>query len=325
VNFVFDVYYKKTKDLLISVPVPLSSGYATVLQNIGGVENKGFEVGLTTENIKTENFAWNSNIVFSLNRNKVTEIGNGVNQFFPVVPNGSLLQQQPVIVKVGLPLGTFWGYRTNGIFQTQEEVNTQPKINSLANTRVGDRRYVDTNGDGVITALDKGNLGTSQPKFVGSFSNTVSYKDFDLNFSFQGSYGGKIFNALNQQLEISTLGTNAAATLNDHWTPTNPSNEIPRATSSPLGIVSERYVEDASFLRLKLITLGYTLPKSVSKKLGTKSVKFYISAENLITWTKYTGYDPEVSSYEQNNLYPGIDFGSYPNSKTFISGLNVTF
>ncbi|HEY1194968.1 TonB-dependent receptor [Flavobacterium sp.] len=325
INFVFDVYYKKTNDLLISVPVPLSSGYATVLQNIGGVENKGFEVGLTTENVKTENFAWNSNIVFSLNRNKVTEIGNGVNEFFPVVPNGSLLQQQPVIVKVGLPLGTFWGYRTNGIFQTQEEVNTQPKINSLANTRVGDRKYVDTNGDGVITALDKGNLGTSQPKFVGSFSNTVSYGDFDLNFSFQGSYGAKIFNALNQQLEISTLGTNAASTLNDRWTPTNPSNEIPRATSSPLGIVSERYVEDASFLRLKLITLGYTLPKSVSKKLGTKSVKVYVSAENLITWTKYTGYDPEVSSYEQNNLYPGIDFGSYPNSKTFISGLNVTF
>ncbi|MCV2483398.1 TonB-dependent receptor [Flavobacterium sp. SH_e] len=325
INFVFDVYYKKTKDLLISVPVPLSSGYATVLQNIGGVENKGFEVGLTTENVKTENFAWNSNVVFSLNRNKVTEIGNGVDQFFPVVPNGSLLQQQPVTVKVGLPLGTFWGYKTNGIFQTQEEVNTQPKINSLANTKVGDRKYVDTNGDGVITALDKGNLGTSQPKFVGSFSNTISYNDFDLNFSFQGAYGGKIFNALNQQLEISTLGTNAASTLNDRWTTTNPSNEIPRASSSPLGIVSERYVEDASFLRLKLITLGYTLPKSISKKLGTKSVKVYISAENLITWTKYTGYDPEVSSYEQNNLYPGIDFGSYPNSKTFISGLNVTF
>ena len=325
INFVFDVYYKKTNDLLISVPVPLTSGYASVLQNIGGVENKGIEIGLTTENLKTENFSWNSNIVFSANRNKVVAIGNGVDQFFPVVPNGSLLQQQPVTVKVGLPLGTFWGYRTNGIFQTQEEVNTQPKINSLANTKVGDRKYVDTNGDGVITALDKGDLGSSQPKFVGSFSNTISYNDFDLNFSFQGSYGGKIFNALNQQLEISTLGTNANVTLEDRWTPTNPSNEIPRATSSPLGIVSERYVEDASFLRLKLITLGYTLPKSVSKKLGTKSVKFYVSAENLITWTKYSGYDPEVSSYEQNNLYPGIDFGSYPNSKTFISGLNVTF
>ncbi|OCB71935.1 SusC/RagA family protein [Flavobacterium piscis] len=325
INFVFDVYYKKTNDLLINVPIPLTSGYATVLQNIGGVENKGIEIGLTTENVKTENFSWNSNVVFSANKNKVVSIGNGVDQFFPVVPNGSLLQQQPVTVKVGLPLGTFWGYKTNGIFQTQEEVNTQPKINSLANTKIGDRKYVDTNGDGVITALDKGNLGSSQPKFVGSFSNTVSYRDFDLNFSFQGSYGGKIFNALNQQLEISTLGTNANVTLEDRWTPTNPSNEIPRATSSPLGIVSERYVEDASFLRLKLITLGYTLPKSASQRLGAKSIKFYISAENLITWTKYTGYDPEVSSYEQNNLYPGIDFGSYPNSKTFISGLNITF
>lgn len=325
INFVFDVYYKKTKDLLINVPIPLTSGYATVLQNIGGVENKGIEIGLITENLKTDNFSWNSNFVFSANKNKVVAIGNGVDQFFPVVPNGSLLQQQPVIVKVGLPLGTFWGYKTNGIFQTQEEVNTQPKINSLANTKVGDRKYVDTNGDGVISAADKGDLGSSQPKFVGSFSNTISYRDFDLNFSLQGSYGGKIFNALNQQLEISTLGTNAAATLEDRWTPTNPSNEIPRASSSPLGIVSERYVEDASFLRLKLITLGYTLPKSLSSKLGTKSIKFYVSAENLITWTKYTGYDPEVSSYEQNNLYPGIDFGAYPNSKTFISGLNVTF
>ncbi|WP_348796951.1 SusC/RagA family TonB-linked outer membrane protein [Flavobacterium adhaerens] len=325
INFVFDAYYKKTDDLLINVPIPLISGYSSVLQNIGGVENKGIEIGLTTENIKNEKFSWNSNIVFSANRNKVVEIGNGVDQFFPVVPNGSLLQQQPVTVKVGLPLGTFWGYQTNGIFQTQEEINTQPKINSLANTKIGDRKYVDTNGDGVITALDKHDLGTSQPKFVGSFGNTIVYNNFDLNFSFQGAYGGKIFNALNQQLEITTLGTNSASTVLDRWTPTNPSNEIPRASSSPLGIVSERYVEDASFLRLKLITFGYTFPKSVSRKLGTQSIKFYVSAENLVTWTKYTGFDPEVSSYEQNNLYPGIDFGAYPNSRTFISGVNVTF
>lgn len=325
INLVFDAYYKKTTDLLINVPVPLTSGFTSVLQNIGGVENKGIEVGLTTENIKTENFSWNSNLVFSANRNKVVEIGNGVQQFFPIVPNGSLLQQQPVTVKVGEPLGTFWGYKTNGIFQTQEEINTQPKINSLANTKLGDRKYVDTNGDGKISAADKVSLGSSQPKFVGSFSNSFSFNNFDLNLFFQGSYGGKIFNALNQQLEISTLGTNVASTLLDHWTPTNPSNEIPRASSSPLGIVSERYVEDASFLRLKQITFGYTLPKSLSSKIGTKSIKLYLSAENLITWTKYKGYDPEVSSYEQNNLYPGIDFGAYPNSKTFITGLNVTF
>ena len=325
INFVFDAYLKQTKDLLINVPILLSSGYATVLQNIGGVENKGIEIGLTTENIKTEHFSWNSNFVFSTNKNEVIEIGNGVNQFFPVVPNGTLLQQQPVIVKVGLPLGTFWGYKTNGIFQTQEEINTQPKINSLANTKVGDRKYVDTNGDGIITATDKGDLGSSQPKFVGSFSNTLTYENFDLQFSFQGAYGGKIFNALNQQLEISTLGTNAAAVLTDRWTPTNTNTDIPRASSSPLGIVSERYVEDASFLRLKLVTLGYSFPKSLTSKIKLQSLKLYVSLENPITWTKYKGYDPEVSSYEQNNLYPGIDFGAYPNSKTFLTGLNVTF
>jgi len=325
VNFVFDAYLKQTKDLLINVPILLSSGYATVLQNIGGVENKGIEIGLTTENVKTDRFSWNSNFVFSTNKNEVVEIGNGVDQFFPVVPNGTLLQQQPVTVKVGLPLGTFWGYKTNGIFQTQEEINTQPKINSLANTKVGDRKYIDTNGDGIITATDKGDLGSSQPKFVGSFSNTLTYENFDLQFSFQGAYGGKVFNALNQQLEISTLGTNAAATLLDRWTPTNPSNEIPRASSSPLGIVSERYVEDASFLRLKLITLGYTFPKSITSKIKIQTLKLYVSFENPITWTKYRGYDPEVSSYEQNNLYPGIDFGAYPNSKTFLTGLNLTF
>lgn len=325
VNLVFDAYYKKTTDLLINVPVPLISGFTSVLQNIGAVENKGIEIGLITENIKTANFSWNSNLVFSTNKNKVLEIGNGVQQFWPVVPQGSLLQQQPVTVKVGEPLGTFWGYQTNGIFQTQQEINTQPKINTLANTKVGDRKYVDTNGDGKITAADKGSLGSSQPKFVGSFSNTITYNNFDFNFSFQGSYGGKIYNALNQQLEVSTLGTNAAATLLDRWTPTNPSNEIPRASSSPVRIVSERFIEDGSFLRLKSITLGYTLPKSLSLKAGIKSIKLYVSAENIITWTKYTGYDPEVSSYEQNNLYPGIDYGAYPNTKTFITGLNVTF
>ena len=146
-------------------------------------------------------------------------------------------------------------------------------------------------------------------------SVTAVYASLSLDPGEQSLFGRNLYFLTDMGSDYAAAGVSA----------TNPSNEIPRATSSPLGIVSERYVEDASFLRLKLITLGYTLPKSTSKKLGAKSVKFYVSAENLITWTKYSGYDPEVSSYEQNNLYPGIDFGSYPNSKTFISGLNVTF
>lgn len=331
ISLVLDAYYKKTTDLLVNVPIPLNSGYTSVLQNIGAVENKGFEVGIITENIKTDSFLWNTNFNYSINKNKVVEIGNGVQQFFPVAPSSVLSLQQPVIVKVGQPLGTFWGYRTDGIFQNQDEINTQPTLNSIANTKPGDRRYKDISGpngvpDGKITAAyDKVNLGSAQPKFVASLNNTLVYRDWDLNLFFQGAFGGKIYNAINQQLEIPTLGNNAAGALRDHWTTTNPSEEIPRAANSPATVVSDRYIEDGSYIRLKTVTLGYTLPKSIASKIKTKAIKFYVSAQNLVTWTKYSGFDPEISSYGQSNLLPGIDYGAYPTSRTFISGVNVTF
>ncbi|PXY46158.1 SusC/RagA family TonB-linked outer membrane protein [Flavobacterium hydrophilum] len=331
INLVLDAYYKKTSDLLVNVPIPLITGQTSVLQNIGAVENKGFEIGLITENIKTDSFSWNTNFNYSLNKNKVLKIGNGIQQFFPTAPSGVLNLQQPVIVKVGQPLGTFWGYKTDGIFQNQNEINTQPTLNSIANTKLGDRRYKDISGpngvpDGKITAAyDKVNLGSAQPKFVASLNNTLVYRDWDLNFFFQGAFGGKIYNAINQQLEIPTLGNNAAGALRDHWTTTNPSEEIPRAANSPATVVSDRYIEDGSFIRLKTVTLGYTLPKNIASKIKTKAIKFYVSAQNLVTWTKYSGFDPEISSYSQSNLLPGIDYGAYPTSRTFISGVNVTF
>ncbi|HSD08136.1 TonB-dependent receptor [Flavobacterium sp.] len=331
ISLVLDAYYKKTTDLLVNVPIPTISGYVSVLQNIGAVENKGFEVGINTENIKTDSFSWNTNFNYSLNKNEVLEIGNGVQQFFPITPSGVLTLQQPVIVKVGEPLGTFWGYKTDGIFQNQDEVNAGPTLNGVANTKPGDRRYKDISGpngvpDGKITAAyDKVNLGSAQPKFVASLNNTLVYKDWDLNLFFQGAFGNKIYNAINQQLEIPTLGNNAAGALTDHWTTTNPSEEIPRAANSPATVVSDRYIEDGSYIRLKTVTLGYSLPKSIASKLRTKSVKFYVSAQNLVTWTNYSGFDPEISSYGQSNLLPGIDYGAYPTSRTFISGVNVTF
>ncbi|HEY6141931.1 MAG TPA: TonB-dependent receptor [Flavobacterium sp.] len=331
ISLVLDAYYKKTSDLLVYVPIPLSTGNPSVLQNIGAVENKGFEVGIVTENIRTETFTWSTNFNYSINENKVLEIGNGVQQFFPTAPSTVLNLQQPVIVKVGEPLGTFWGYKTDGIFQNQQEINTQPTIAGIANTKPGDRRYKDISGpngvpDGKITAeYDKVSLGSAQPKFVASLNNTFVYENFDLNLFFQGAYGNKVYNAINQQLEIPTLSNNAAGALTDRWTTTNPSQEIPRAANSPATVVSDRYVEDASYIRLKTVTLGYSLPKSWASQLKTKNIKFYVSAQNLITWTKYSGFDPEISSYGQSNLLPGIDYGAYPTSRTFISGVNVTF
>lgn len=331
VNFIFDAYYKKTTDLLVNVPVPLSSGYGSVLQNIGAVENKGIEFSVNTENIQTDNFKWNTSANIAFNRNQVLEIGNGVQQFFPTVPSGVLSLQQPVIVKVGYPLGTFWGYLTDGLYQNSSEIASQPTLNGIAATKPGDRRYKDISGvagvpDGKISAAyDKVDLGSAQPLFSAAFSNTLSYKGIDLNFSFQGVYGNKIFNALRQQLEIPSLAANVSGELANYWTITNPNTDIPRAANSPAAVVSDRTVEDGSFVRLKTLTLGYTVPKIISEKFKLTNVKVYVSGTNLFTWTKYSGFDPEVSSYEQSNLYPGVDYGAYPNARTITAGLNISF
>jgi TonB-linked SusC/RagA family outer membrane protein len=324
INLVFDAYYKKTNDLLLSIPIPLSTGYSSSLQNIGSVENKGLEIGINTENITGNRFTWKSSIVYSLNRNKVLSLGGSEISFFPGIPNAALGFLQPVIVKVGLPLGTFWGYKTAGIFQNASDIANSPTLDTKANTKPGDRKYADVNGDGKITPADKVALGNTQPKFIGSFTNTFAYKHFDLLVFLQGSYGNKIYNALQQQLEITNLTSNAWADIANRWTPTNPGNTVPRATNSPVGQMSDRYIQDGSYLRLKNLVLGYNFSNDLLNKIYVKQVRIYVSAQNLATWTKYKGYDPEVNSFEQNNTAQGIDYGAYPNYRTFLVGLNVT-
>ena len=326
INLVFDAYYKKTKDLLLSIPIPLSTGYSTSLQNIGSVSNKGIEIGINTNNIKSvdDGFTWKSSIVYSLNRNKVLSLGASETSFFPTIPNSTLGILQPVNIKVGLPLGTFWGYETAGIFQNAADIANSPTLDTKANTKPGDRKYVDVNHDGVITPLDKVALGSPQPKFIGSFTNTFSYKRFDLLVFLQGSYGNKIYNALQQQLEITNLSTNAWGSEADRWTPTNPSNSVPRASNSPVAQSIDRYIQDGSYLRLKNLVLGYNFSNDLLNKIGVKQFRIYVSAQNLATWTKYKGYDPEVSSFEQNSTAQGIDYGAYPNYRTYLLGLNVT-
>lgn len=324
INLVFDAYYKKTNDLLLSIPIPLSTGYATSLQNIGSVSNKGLEIGINTENIKGTGFTWKSSIVYSLNRNKVLSLGNSETSFLPSIPNTALGFLQPVIVKAGLPLGTFWGYKTAGIFQDAADIANSATLDTKANTKPGDRKYADINNDGKITAADKVALGNTQPKFIGSLANTFAYKHFDLLVFLQGSYGNKIYNALQQQLEITNLTSNAWADVANRWTHTNPSNTVPRATNSPVGQMSDRYVQNGSYLRLKNLVLGYNLSNDLLNQVHIKQARLYISAQNLTTWTKYKGYDPEVNSFEQNNTAQGIDYGAYPNYRTFLLGLNVT-
>ncbi|PWT79120.1 MAG: SusC/RagA family protein [Bacteroidetes bacterium] len=320
-----DAYYKKTTNLFISGSglVPLSTGYASVSENIGSLENKGLEFTLNTENISNKDFTWKSTLIYATNINKVLSLGPS-QAFFPIAPTG---QVSPVIVKVGLPVGTFWGYSTDGLLTTSDVHGSKPVPKLAGVSQVtGDRKYVDINGDGVVTTADKHNLGNAQPKFTVSFTNTITYKNFDFTFFFQGSFGNKIFNLLQQQLEKTTTTSNVSTTLLDRWdSVSNPHGKTPKVVNAPVVQVADIYIEDGSYIRLKNITLGYNFPKSVTSKILAKQLRIYVSAQNLFTITNYHGLDPETNFYDQNNLQPGIDYGVYPNTRTYLVGLNVTF
>lgn len=321
INVVFDAYYKKTTDLLLNVPFPLYTGYSSVLQNVGSVENKGIELSITSDNIKNDQLTWKTTLTFAANRNKILSLGAGTDYYFPLAPTGYV---SPVIVKVGLPVGSFWGYNTNGLLTSTDISKGVPTLTGVSQ-QVGDTKYVDTNGDGVISTADKHNLGTAQPKFTFGLSNTINYKGFDLTFLFQGSYGNKIFNFLQQKLEIPTLSLNASATLLDRYSATNPNGKVAKATNAPVAQVTDRYIEDGSYVKLKNISLGYTFSRGVLEKLHIKQLRLYATAQNILTWTKYTGLDPEVNFFDSDNTKQGIDYGAYPSTKTLLAGLNITF
>ncbi len=321
INFTFDAYYKKTTDLLLNVPFPLYSGYASSLQNVGAVENKGFEFSINSDNIKGGSFTWRTSLSFAANRNKILSLGDGTNAYFPLAPTGFV---SPVIVAVGLPVGTFWGYNTDGLLSASDIQKGVPTLTGVPQQQ-GDRKYVDTNGDGVVTTDDKHNLGSAQPKFTFGLSNQLSYKGFDLSFLFQGSYGNKIFNFLQQKLELTTVNLNASAKLLDRYSLTNPGGTMPRATNAPVSQVADIYIEDGSCVKLKNLTLGYTFSKGLVSKIHARQIRLYVTAQNIWTWTKYTGLDPEVNFFDTDNTKQGIDYGSYPSTKSFLAGLSITF
>ena len=321
INLTFDAYYKKTTNLLLNVPLPLYTGYASELENVGSVENKGLELGINTENVKSGKFKWKTNLQIATNSNKVLNLGSGVTSYFPIAPTG---QVSPVIVKVGLPVGTFWGYSTNGLLTAADLTNGTPLLAGVPQ-KAGDTRYVDFNGDGKITTADKHDLGSAQPKFTGGITNTFTYSQFDLSVFFQGSYGSKIFNLLQQTLERPTTSLNASAELLSRYSASNPNGTVARATNSPVPQVTDRYIENASYLKLKNASLGYTFNSLVASRIHAKSIRLYVSGQNLFTITKYKGFDPEANFYDNDNTKQGIDYGTYPPVRTFLAGVNVTF
>jgi TonB-linked SusC/RagA family outer membrane protein len=315
-----DYYIKNTSDLLFNVNIPVNTGYANALRNIGSVQNKGWELSISTVNIDKA-FKWTSELNLSGNQNQITNL-DGRPEFTAGDGSGHLQVFNTVLLKVGEPLGSFYGRVTNGIFQTGDDIagSAQPTA------RAGDRRFVDLNGDRLINDLDRAIIGNGIPKFFGGLNNTFSYKGIELNIFLQGSYGNKILNFGNFDLFNLNGNNNQSAEVLNRWTPSNPSNTIPRAVSTGgQRILSDAQVEDGSYLRVKNISLSYTLPASILKATFIKNIRVYVATQNWFTFTKYSGYDPEVSRFGQTSISQGMDYGGYPNSKTFLLGLNAKF
>lgn len=317
-RFTVDYYKKKTTDLLYDVAISSTSGYQTMLKNIGSVENQGYEFSVESDNLTGE-FGWNTSFNISFNQNKVLELG-GEEYKELSEGDGHLKTGSVRRLIIGQPIGIFYGYRFDGIFQNEEECKQQ--TSSPSSIGVGLRRYKDLNGDGKVDATnDREILGDANPKFYGGMTNTFSYKGFELNVFLQYSYGNKIFNYNAIELETPTGGQNAYAALTDRWTPENPSNIYPKASTNRAVLVSDRFIEDGSYLKLKTLSVSYSFPKVNIKHI--QGIRLYVTGQNLLTWTKYKGYDPEVSYRGASALEAGEDFGGYPQSKTFMFGVKL--
>ena len=323
ISLIVDGYVKNTNDMLVPMSVPVTSGYSDVYVpsiNAGKIQNKGFEVTLSTKNIIKNDFKWSSDAVFSYNKNNVENINSDT----PIITASGGFNSAIGLIKAGYPVNVFYGYITDGIFQNQAEVDSHavqmPGSNSATSTAPGDIRFKDLNNDGVINDKDRTVIGNPNPKFTFSLNNTFSYKNFDLTIFLQGSYGNDIFNANRMYTEAMSIIQNQSTAVLGRWTGEGTSNNIPRAIygdPNQNSRVSDRYIEDGSYLKIKNINLSYTLPKAVFGQ-NFNSVKIFVSAQNLVTWTKYSGFDPEVP-------VNGIDNGTYPITRTVSLGLNIGF
>ncbi|MEC4005472.1 TonB-dependent receptor [Flavobacterium sp. SUN052] len=337
-----DFYDKKSKGFLFQYPLPDyltggSSYYGGIdppYSNLGLVQNKGVDLTLGYNTKNKGNFSWSSSLVISHYKNKLLSIDNGVTLTQEVNTNG----YQPVVVTntiVGEAIGSFWGYKTDGLFNSLAQLSSAPIQfgqtvgTAPGQTYLGDVKYVDVNGDGIVDAKDKTIIGSPHPDFTFGFTNTFKYKNYDLSIFLQGSVGNDVMNLTRRAgTSNSQLYQNQFTEALNYWTPTNTNTDIPRpigSTSNTNLEISDRYIEDGSYLRLQNLTFGYSLPQSLISKTKINRIKLTATAQNLLTLTKYKGYDPEIGSFNQNVLLSGVDNGRYPSPRTFSLGINVEF
>ncbi len=337
INVTVDAYNKITSNLLIYAQLPPSSGFTKAYKNVGKVQNKGLEFSITSKNIDKESFDWTTSFNISFNRNKVLALNDGQESLLSLINwDNNWRGMAPYIAKVGQPLGLYYGAIWDGNYQYSDFELSGAGVYTLkptvtSNTSVYDPKiqpgyikYKDLNGDRVINDDDKTIIGDANPDFIGGFSNNIKYKHFDLNAFFQFSYGNDLLNANRLIFEGNSgrMLQNQFTSVLDRWTPTNQNNIMYVAGGDGPRTYSSRVIEDGSYLRLKTLQLGYEIPTTTLKKAKIKSLRVYVSAQNLITWTKYTGVDPEVSVYN-SALTPGFDYSVYPRAKTISFGLNL--
>ncbi len=319
-DVVFDYYIKKADGMLLPALIPgTAGGLNPPFVNIGEIENRGLELTLKTQNT-TGALDWRTSFNFSTNRNEVISLG----------ANGNLLGviQRVVVTRTeeGQPIGQFYGYVTDGIFQTPAEIAESPFQSN--GTRAGDIKFKDLNDDGIIDDRDQQFIGSPHPDYTFNITNEIYYKGFDINIFLQGVQGVEVLNMVRRDVEGMAGLSNQAKIVKDRFRNNEPSTTIPRATGSDPNFnrrVSDRFVEDGSFLRLKNVTIGYTLPKTTALRFRIQSLRIYASAQNLLTWTDYSGYDPEIGSFNQNPLINGVENGRYPISRSFTFGLSASF
>lgn len=322
-----DWYRKITSNLLLNVQIPAIVGYGNTnpLTNIGEVENKGYEVSLTTHNLVGQ-FTWSTDINFSANKNKVLKLGASGD---PILSTGGAGIRH--ITRIGDPIGSYYGYVVEGIYQTQEEIAKAPKDALAPAARPGDFRFKDVNADGVINAGDRTVTGNYQPDFTYGITNCLSYKKIELSFLIQRVQGSEVLNLTRRHLGNGEANTNSYSFILNRWiSPSQPGDrKTPRADRlGDLHVFNNRpstyQVEDASYLRLRNVTIAYTLSDKLVKKLFS-SLRIYASGTNLITKTKYVGFNPEVNNESTLTGVQGEDYGAYPLSRNFTFGINASF
>lgn len=334
IKFTGDWYLKDTRDLLLQATLPASSGYTSAMINVGSMRNQGVELSLDLVPIQTKELSWSLNFNIAFNRNTVTALtDNQLSLLSSVAWDNTFNSQYPYITQVGMPSGMMYGFIYEGTYKDADFVGDSnvlkkgvPYMSSLKDkTMRGDAKYRDLNTDGVINDHDRTIIGCGQPLHTGGFGTSVNFHGFDLNASFTWSYGNDIINANRLIFETgSKQGLNMFASYKDHWTTENRDSDIPRINANGTNVYSSRVVEDGSFLRLQSLSIGYTFPRRILRRMHFDAMRVYLSGDNLFVLTAYSGPDPEVST-RNSVLTPGFDWSAYPRSRGCTLGVSLTF